>query len=443
MGGSPPGMGGRGAQGYAAAMLRCVLVVSVLVLGGCPIRHSQGVDTEAHAVEPVASASELSCARPERAQTPVPAGAPPAAVDFQVLKVPRGPVGLARAAATWTGSEFLIFGGTEPETPRAPGNRTSNYGRWVESPQGTGWSTVVGYGYDPTRGRWRRLPGSPLAGSAPSDPVAWHCNRAFVMTRSGAGYLYDPVSGQTSSVSTQGAPRGCVGTRIESHGSLALLWGCGGCSGKVYDASTDTWTDMGTAGDPVEWSAPCDWLPGVMAGDNFVVLRKYRGPTGGIWNVRTRHWERIPEEGSPEQVNADPVSDGHSVFVLGQRGSTSAIYRYDIAERTWSQMPLPTGLCSLGTATALRNGVLLQAGGTDPAATLCAYDLVHGGYVGTANAHVEGTVTLFGKDHLFVWARDRWTGHGDGEMPRTPTRWIENDGNLIHFRITRSQTNPP
>jgi hypothetical protein len=87
----------------------------------------------------------------------------------------------------------------------------------------------------------------------------------------------------------------------------------------------------------------------------------------------------------------------------------------------------------------LRDGVLIQAGGGLPGAAVCGYDVARGTYAGTvpANANAPGTVTIFGDDQVFVWAGLKSTGHGGGEMPRMPTRWIENNGRVIAFHVSR------
>lgn len=137
----------------------------------------------------------------------------PATVRFTSTAVAPGPVGLTYAVAVWTGREHLLFGGATPSTPAPAGTRAAGgHGAWVESPPGAPWSSI-GWALDPVLGTWRALPGNAPPGSTGTDAVAWHCGRAFILTASGAGYRYDPTTGDTRATSTVGAPEHCSGQR--------------------------------------------------------------------------------------------------------------------------------------------------------------------------------------------------------------------------------------
>lgn len=411
----------------------------LLGLGACGGPARQAGERSVRGPAPEAPGrSGLRCEDPP--EPTLPRGRGPASLRLRVTRIPPGPVGLGQGFGVWSGRAFLIFGGAEPEVPPPAGARSpGDHGRWVESPGAAGWAGVAGHAFDPDAGSWRALPGALPADSTALDSAAWHCGAVFGITRSGTAYRYDPEAGTTTTVAP-GAPAHCQGPRIATRGTEAMIFGCGGCEGHVYDAATDTWRAMGHRGDPIDWTGvSCAGLPTAVAGDRFVVLRRYRGVAGGAWNLRTGAWERVAEDGSPEQITAGPVSDGRAVYVVGQRGSRAGIYRYDLERRAWAVQPLP-GVCGQGTAFALRDGVLVEAGGAPESGdAVCGYDLVHGAALAGVSPFPEGrpTVTVFGGDRVMLWAQRRGTGHGAGEMPRTPTHWIDDAGWLVDVSVRR------
>ncbi len=368
------------------------------------------------------------------------AHAAPATVRFTSTPIAPGPVGLTYASAAWSGREHLLFGGATPSTPEPPGTPSAgDYGVWVESPTGAPW-TSIGWALDPALGTWRVLPGDAPPGSAGTDPVAWHCGRAFILTAGGAGYRYDPESGAMRATSTDGAPEHCSGRRIVTHGPLALVWGCDGCAAHVYDASADRWETL-RPGDDVLPSAGtrCDWLPTAVVAGRFAVMRRYRDRAGALLDLGTRTWSPIAESGAPESVLAGPVGDASALSVTGQTGSVAGVYRLDLSTGTWSHTDLRDGVCNLGSVSSYVDGVLVSAGEHAALPMACAYDLARGAHAGEAarGASSASTVTSVGDGHVFFWSRVSGTGHGDGEMPRTPTHWIENAARVVTFEITR------
>lgn len=411
--------------------------------GGAPVHEAPNADrgdaTRGSGTR--GSASTLRCEAPPPSRE-LPTTAAPATLRFTAEEMPPGPIGLGHATGTWSGTELLIFGGARPEEPPPAGARSEgDHGRWRESTAGTSWQSVAGYGYDPEQRRWRPLPGAPPPDAEPTDAVAWHCGRAFLLTRHGTGFRYDPSTGETTPTAREGAPVGCRGQRILTLGSLAMVFGCEGCRGRVYDASTDSWSEMGSRGEPIAWgNQRCDWLPTVLAGEQFVVLRRYRDVAGAIWDVRTKAWTAITEEGSPEQVNVGPVSDGRALYVAGQAGTEAGLFRYDLETRTWSRRPLPTGVCNLGQHATLEGGVMVQAGGVAPSPAVCGYDLVNGAIAtGTqpARGEVGDVLTVIADGRVFGWGQRRGTDEGHGEMPRVPTHWTESFGRVVRFEVVR------
>jgi hypothetical protein len=420
--------------------LRLLLAISIAGCGGASVHGDPGAGREDRAGAR-GSVSALRCEAPPPTVA-LPAAAAPATLRFEVEEIPAGPIGLGRATGTWSGTELLIFGGAHPEEPQPAGARSAgDHGRWRESAPGTPWRDVAGYAYDPAQRSWRPLPGTAPSDAEPTDAVAWHCGRAFLLTRHGTGYRYDPETGETTPTATEGAPVGCRGQHLWTRGSLAMVFGCEGCSGRVYDANTDSWSEMGSRGEPIPWgNQRCDGLPTVLVEERLVVLRQYRGVAGAIWDLRTKQWTAITEAGSPEQVNAGPVTDGRALYLAGQVGPEPGLFRYDLETRAWSRRPLPTGVCNLGQHTALEGGVLVQAGGVSPLPAVCGYDLVNGAVANGAQAarrEVGDVLTVIADGRVFGWGQWRGTGHGDGEMPRVPTHWTENFGRVIRFEVAR------
>jgi hypothetical protein len=122
--------------------------------------------------------------------------------------------GRYQAYSTWTGTEMLVWGGTQrtdgaaydPRAndwrtlPRAPiGDRSNAATAWTEGlwliwggrgPRGRR-DLADGASYDPARNRWTTLPAAPIEGGAAQ--AAWTGTEMIVVTATGQAAAYDPA----------------------------------------------------------------------------------------------------------------------------------------------------------------------------------------------------------------------------------------------------------
>jgi Putative metal-binding motif/Kelch motif len=212
--------------------------------------------------------------------------------------------------AVWTGSEMLVWGGSDgpdswnsggrydPVTDTwqtvtlagAPSARASHQAVWTanemivwggryESFFSPGDFLGDGARYNPSTDTWSPIStvGAPPAG--PNYTSVW--TGAEMIVWSGvAGGRYNPTTNTWTPVSALGGPPG--GKAVWT-GTQMIVWGAAG--GGRYTPSTDTWTPISSSGAPPLTSPPLHWT-----GSEVVAWDGTMSGVGGLYNPTSDSW---------------------------------------------------------------------------------------------------------------------------------------------------------
>lgn len=193
-------------------------------------------------------------------------------------------------SAVWTGTQMVIWGGTDALTDFDNGGR-----------------------YDPATDNWTATSssGAPIGRSghtalwAGSEMVVWggysDLDSAHYLD---SGGKYDPLADTWAPTTTTGAPVGRNHHRAVWTGSRMLVWG-GSASGFFpdaggrYDPSSDTWSAMATAGAPPGRGSPSL----VWTGSRMVV---WGGRAGTVFPTQGGRYDPIADVWTPMSATAAP-----------------------------------------------------------------------------------------------------------------------------------------
>lgn len=276
----------------------------------------------------------------------------------------------------------------------------------IASGSGSAGVSKVAALYDPTTDTWTAT-GS-LNKARPFDPTGTLLTTGKVLVAGGAdatAELYDPSTGSwTLSSNPMTIPRSDHTATLLPNGKVLIAGGNGaaGTSAELYDPTTDTWTATGS-------------LNTARANHTATLLRT--GPRAG-------------------QV----LVAGGSRSVSGTTTTTVSVERYDPATGTWTEAGSLNTARASHTATLLRTGQVLVAGGAGSAGTSAElFDPMTGAWTATgslATAHVHHPATLLSDGRVLIagggepgsetavaelynpWM-GTWTAAASLQMPRT------------------------
>lgn len=211
----------------------------------------------------------------------------------------------AGAAAVWTGSEMIVWGGSSGGGVLADGGR-----------------------YRPDTDTWTGMSSTGAVPSARSGATAvWTGTEMIVWGGYGAGFptgvntggRYNPALDTWLAVTTSNAPQGRYDHTAVWTGAVMIVWGGEVTdipflqTGGVYDPALDTWTATSTTGAPSgRIGHTASWLGNEMVvwgGDNgFLYL-----DSGGRYNPVTNTWLPTTMTGQPG------ARAWHSAAVMGGR----------------------------------------------------------------------------------------------------------------------------
>lgn len=274
--------------------------------------------------------------------------------------------------AIWTGTEMIIWGGTDMSSPANP------------------QPTWTGGQYDPLQDTWSQTyagPGTPDPRSGHS--AIWTGTKMIVWGGTGqwgqylnSGGIYDPATNRWSSTSVGNE---CPSARSWPSaiwtGKQMILWGGGQLvsghwvpvgDGALYDPTVDRWTSLpaGNGAPPARSSNTVVWT-----GDSMLVWgpggdSEQSAGTGAQYFPDTGLWKPMATSGSCPGVPSPNLGfwTGTRLFVLGTTNpygwaDTAALYDPDADSwelaATQDQMPL---LRSIFTGTSANQQVLLYQG---------------------------------------------------------------------------------
>jgi N-acetylneuraminic acid mutarotase len=254
--------------------------------------------------------------------------------------------------AVWTGSEMIVWGGTNfsnylntggrynpstdswtaTSTTNAPSARARHTAVWTGSEMiiwgGAGDST--GGKYNPMTDSWVPTSTSNAPSGRDSHTAVWTGSEMIVWGGYGGSYLntggkYDPSTDSWTATNTTNAPAGRNGHTAIWSGSEMIVWG-GGVSGPTYfntggryNPVTDTWTATNTTNAPIArtshtavWtdSEMIVWGGGVSGPTDF--------NTGGRYNPGTDSWTATSTSNAPDaRVGHTAVWTGSEMIVWG------------------------------------------------------------------------------------------------------------------------------
>jgi len=269
----------------------------------------------------------------------------------------------ADAAAVWTGSEVVVWGGydaLESESARASGARYR--------PTSNTWAITAAEGAPSARIE-------PLAVWTSSEMIVWGGNTGGAPAAGGA--IYAPTTDTWREISRTNAPTPRRGASAVWAGGSMIVWGGADNIGATdhgarYDPDGDLWTPISRAGAP----GPRSNHAAVWARDQMIVFGGQDTEltslgTGARYSRASDAWMPLPQAGSPTpRSKMVAVWTGSEVLVFGggigtqarEQTNTGAIY--DPLTDRWTPMTL-TGAPSprAGAAFAWTGTELIVWGG--------------------------------------------------------------------------------
>ena len=267
-----------------------------------------------------------------------------------------------RPVGVWTGSELLAWGGFQSAAGGyEEGAAVSFASRY--SAASDQWSDMQRDGEPTARDSAARLwIGDRLlvwGGVAQAGATAW--------VNHDDGALYDPKSDRWTAMSRSAAPAGrCATDRAVWTGKQLIVWG--GLSygagdnapvvtllddGGVYDAASDTWTPIATAGAPHGGLSPYAWT-----GSELIVISDLDGYSmpgqvlfeGARFDPTANRWSPLSAPSldlvyTLENANLRLYWLGSVLAVFGERvtqGGSPALLLYDPQSDSWSSGTVPT-----------------------------------------------------------------------------------------------------
>jgi len=236
----------------------------------------------------------------------------------------------------WTGTEVLIWGGSE--NPRTAGAR-----------------------YDPQKNKWRRMSTGNAPPSASSAAAVWTGKQMLVWggvvklsNAARGGGRYDPAANRWSAISTRGAPWPSSGPTAVWTGKEMIVWGGRDGRGPVraggaYNPATDTWRLLPQRDAP----APRILHTSVWTGTEMIVwggaTSDFRGrmATGARFDPARGRWKLVSTKNAPSaRAGHTAVWTGTEMIIWGGRtaskrqGYSYALYgaAYNPKSDTWRRL---------------------------------------------------------------------------------------------------------
>ncbi|MBI1951002.1 MAG: hypothetical protein HYS34_06540 [Acidobacteria bacterium] len=312
--------------------------------------------------------------------------------------------------AVWTGSEMIVWGGSDLDT---------------------------GALYDPLTDAWRPMPQAGAPAGRTDHTAVWTGSEMIVWGGFGPGTIlttggrYDPVSNAWTATSLVDAPSKRYGHTAVWTGQEMIVWGgwAGGGArlntGGRYDPESDTWSATSLVDAPILGF----YHTAVWTGSEMIVWGGDLTSAGGVYNPATDTWRQTSLLDAPRPRRlATAVWTGTEMIVWGgsSGGYAPGGGRYNPATDTWR--PTNPGSAPLNryyhTAVWTGSRMIVWGGydfsGPPPSEafnTGALYDPVADAWTPTS---LDGAPAPRGR-HSAVWADGRmivWGGRGDSSGGR-------------------------
>jgi hypothetical protein len=264
------------------------------------------------------------------------------------------PIGRGYQSGVWTGTSFIIWGGTDSNGSTQ--NRLNTGGVYTLS--SNSWTTTATTGAPSAR----RMHTAVWTGSKMiiwgGDANTGTSSSTNVLTSTGG--VYDPTTNTWTAMTTTNAPTARMNHKAvwDVNAQKMIVWGgTNGTSstyyntGGMYDPVTNTWTATSTTGAPSarkNFTLNFAFSIGdmVFAGEDS--LNSYMN-TGGVFNSTGNSWTATSTSGTPPNVRSQSAEwNGTELMVFygysSTGGSVKTGKKYNPSTSTW------TTLTSAGTA---------------------------------------------------------------------------------------------
>lgn len=246
----------------------------------------------------------------------------PVSDSWSAITTAGAPTARANHTAVWTGSEMIVWGGNaSPSNGYDTG--FNDGGRY--SPASNSWAAVTTTGAPSVRYRHTAL-------WTGSEMIIWGGILNNNTSAFNDGGRYSPASNSWVAVTTTGAPTARTDYTAVWTGSEMFVWGGYGDNngyfddGGRYDPANNTWTDLGSAGAPT----PRVRHTAVWTGSEMIVWGgedRFGGARNGAsYHPTTNSWTNVAAAGSPE-YGAQAVWTGTEMF-LWSGGLSNQTYSY-------------------------------------------------------------------------------------------------------------------
>lgn len=255
--------------------------------------------------------------------------------DWREISTLNAPNGRELFSTVWTGTEMIVWGGYS----------------FIGSTQ-----TVHNDGgaYNPTTDIWTSLSTVNAPNARHSHAACWTGSKMIVWGgRYNSSYLttggiYDPRTNMWEGMSTVNAPEGRTGVSSEyaaCAGSKMFIWGGQGQGGNlntggIYDADSDSWSDISTVNAPDgRNNHSVEWVGGKLVVFGGATTEGWVN-TGGVYDIETQTWSEIDLQNSPEVLhfNLSVTISEEEMFVWGASNSNDGGI-YNVRSNTWLRFP--------------------------------------------------------------------------------------------------------
>lgn len=233
---------------------------------------------------------------------------------WTAMSTTAAPAGRSDHTAVWTGTEMIVWGGSDATMPLGTGGR-----------------------YNPSTNTWTAVTTSSAPTARTGHVAVWTGSVMLIWggtstlganpTPLNTGSRYNPTTNSWTAITTTNAPSARNYHSAVWTGTEMIVWGGNGTStgthqpldtGSRYNPATNTWTTMSTTGAPgARWAHTAVWdgsqmiaWAGIEAGGNT--------ETGGRYNPTTNSWSLTSTIGAPlGRAGHSAVWAGSEMIVFG------------------------------------------------------------------------------------------------------------------------------
>lgn len=366
----------------------------------------------------------------------------PTSDTWSAISQVNNPLARNSYSSIWSGSEMIVYGGE------------SDFSSFV----GTFFTFKNDGGrYNPTSDTWTPIT---ISSGRAGHSAVWTGSRmivwgGFITNSNGFEYLntglsYDPTSGSSSLISSNGAPSGRMSPDAVWNGSQMIIWNGSTFNGPVnsppdgsrYTPGTDSWSAMANNNEPT----PKSGESAIAAGTQMIVWGGSYSDTGGIYNPTANTWTPTPipqflgEPGPRSQETA--VWTGNSLIVWGGLGSNGPLRTggiFNPNSNTWISTPLTNAPSGRSGHTAVWTGtdmIVWGGAGSVPVNTGARFNVASNAWFPISSSNAPEART----HHTAIWTGQEMIVFGGYDQTNGLNRTFLNDGGRYN-PVTDTWTN--